>query len=935
MGGIEAALARAQAEGGAPNLRRAIAFAAVDGPLELQALGVRDRPGSQYDATKAAHALTADDAVQLAAEAERWTAQGVYLLPAKLRTGAETRHSSPGTWYTIPKRGGTADSDVEARQILAVDLDVERPTNTSATDAEMALSVAVAERAIAYLVPIVGADSLAYLHSGNGRQVWLALAGLPVTPEVKSLLSALLTGLAAILNTEAVHVDLTLVDAKRILPAAGTTKKKGARGIPERPHRRTAIVTPEHVKRLTEDDLRRLLARVRQDTTDEGRAAVDKALGVRPKPAQAPSRVNGVAGPDLKATFDRANDLEPASVAEWLGVKSGDEVTCPGCGEVGRTPGDSVALLDHGFKCSHNRCQDKGRNGFRTAVDLTMEVRGLDKFEAVNALAERFGFDPLPPKREKLNGVNGPALPLPPESTDALPEDPGYDTQAPDVDEAPQGGGIKGELAAEAPRERPWPELEPFGAIKLPPFPAEHLSPCLRDWALATAEARQVPVDMPGLLGLAAFSLAASRGLDLQVTPSWRESCNLWVVYGAAPGERKSPVFHAATAPIFLYQEQEAAKSKAAFAAYESDKRVLEKQIANAEAAAANGRQSGGCNARDQIHELQSELAALEAPRASGLIADDATPEAAAILLASNGERLGLFSAEGGPFVMFAGKYSDRSDLSLWLKLHSGDTTAVHRVKRGPITLRRPLVTLAVTCQPEVIHGLASHEGFRGQGLLARLLFSLPRSIMGSRKTRTPKVPDLVRQEYNAALVSLLTNLGPARDLALSPDADAAREAMDATVEPRLGEEGDLYPIADWASKLVGLVARFAAVLHAADHWTDPRAMPLEVPLATWLRAEHLGAYALAHARSAFDNMGILEEDATALRLWRWIGRTQAGGFSARDARRVLHCSADEVASPVARLVRRGIVRRGVDRVPEGGGTPTVWYEVNPATFQS
>ena len=159
---LEAALARAQAEGGAPNLRRALAFAAVDGPLELQALGVRDRPGSQYDATKAAHARTADDAVQLAAEAERWTAQGVYLLPAKLRTGAETRHSSPGTWYTIPKRGGTADSDIAARQVLAVDLDVERPTNTSATDAEMALSVAVAERATAYLVPIVGADSLAY-----------------------------------------------------------------------------------------------------------------------------------------------------------------------------------------------------------------------------------------------------------------------------------------------------------------------------------------------------------------------------------------------------------------------------------------------------------------------------------------------------------------------------------------------------------------------------------------------------------------------------------------------------------------------------------------------------------------------------------------------------------------------------------------------------
>ena len=188
-------------------------------------------------------------------------------------------------------------------------------------------------------------------------------------------------------SSSEVAIDLKLSDAKRLLPPCGTFKKKGAAGIAERPHRRTAVVAPDHVRRLRGDDLAQLLARIRDDCDEAGRAAVDLARGIRPTkpgPTKAAPSNRGV------SPFDLANDLDPTSVAEWLDLFESGSLRCPGCGE-----SQGVDVIDHGLKCLHNRCAGKGREGFRTNVDLVAEVRGVDPREAVNLLAERFGFEGL------------------------------------------------------------------------------------------------------------------------------------------------------------------------------------------------------------------------------------------------------------------------------------------------------------------------------------------------------------------------------------------------------------------------------------------------------------------------------------------------------------------------------------------------------------
>ena len=388
-GSLEERLAAAQLQGLGPNLRRQLAFVGADEAVfELQVLGARRYPTDSFEKSRACHARGPDEAVRLCAEADGQLAHGVYLLPARLRPGVESRHSAPGRWYDVPKGTGTTDSDVEARLVLAVDFDVKRPSSISATDEEVARSVRVALNAWSFLTHHLGESSLAYLHSGNGRQIHIALDAVPVNEESKCAAAGLLVGLAHLFNTPEVSVDEKLFDPKRILPACGTLKKKGAPGVPERPHRRTAIVAPESPTRVSLDQLMGLARAVWGACDEAGRNAMNKVFGYKPQqPTQVPSgSVVERAPENPDAPFTRANAVDPQQVAEWLGLYNArGEVECPGCGET-----RGVAVINHGFKCSHNRCKDRGRSGFRTNIDLVMEVQRVEAREALFAISERF-----------------------------------------------------------------------------------------------------------------------------------------------------------------------------------------------------------------------------------------------------------------------------------------------------------------------------------------------------------------------------------------------------------------------------------------------------------------------------------------------------------------------------------------------------------------
>jgi hypothetical protein len=482
---------------------------------------------------------------------------------------------------------------------------------------------------------------------------------------------------------------------------------------------------------------------------------------------------------------------------------------------------------------------------------------------------------------------------------------------------------------------REWPDPEPFDALDVPAFPADALSPWLREWCLAVANFCQVPTDLPAVVALGVLSLAACRRYHVEVVPGWREPTNIYAVVALPPGERKSPVFAKATAPLHAYYAELCAQLAPKVAARKAERRILQGKIDAAEKAAVVGKRYDNEDGQAAAIGFAFQLSSLPELCAPTLVADDCTPEALAVLLAQGDERIGVFSAEGGPFEIMSGRYSEGArNFEIFLKAHPGDRHSVNRIKREALTLANPLIAMALTVQPVVIQGLAAKDGFRGLGLLARFLYALPRSLMGVRVVDAPEVPADVERDYHLALYNLLRmpeRSEPDRSLTMSRAADQARRKHATDIEPRLGPDGDLAPMGDWAGKLTGAVCRLAGVLHLADHALDLDRLPIEIPGPTFERAAVLGDYFLEHARAAFQVMGADEETALAKRLWAWVRRGERTEFSARDAAKALHVTAERGTLALDKLVGRHLIRVAPP-MPVSNGRPSLRYQVHPMT---
>ena len=170
-----------------------------------------------------------------------------------------------------------------------------------------------------------------------------------------------------------------------------------------------------------------------------------------------------------------------------------------------------------------------------------------------------------------------------------------------------------------------------------------------------------------------------------------------------------------------------------------------------------------------------------------------------------------------------------------------------------------------------------------GRGLLARILYSLPPNTVGMRKIRTDPIPEHIRAAYEENLRALVLTLAEWEDPAvpmLTPEAAEQLLTAAEVLEPRLGPDGDLGHVADWASKLIGAEARIAGLLHLAANLRDGWGKP--VSAATMEAAVRAGGHFIAHALAAFDGMGadpLLEDARHAL---TWIARNQEKTFTKR-----------------------------------------------------
>jgi replicative DNA helicase len=491
--------------------------------------------------------------------------------------------------------------------------------------------------------------------------------------------------------------------------------------------------------------------------------------------------------------------------------------------------------------------------------------------------------------------------------------------------------------------EAEWEPPLPLGVVRdLPAFPVEALPGWLAAYVDAVAEATQTPADLAGLLALAVLGAAAGRLVEVEARPGWREPVNVFTVVALPPGTRKSAVFRAMAGPLVERERDLIDRARQPLADAAGRKRIAEGAAKAAEAKAATAKATGKPDAdglAEAALQAAAEAALIAVPQAPRLIADDATVEALASLLAEQGGRIAVLSPEGGIFDLLAGRYSPSNmpNLDVFLKGHAGDDLRVDRKGRDPEYVERPALTAGLAVQPAVLRGLAARPGFRGRGLLARWLYALPVSTVGHRQVDAAPVPAMVAKTYGATQRELADDLAVAADkaggtstLRLDDAAHGRLLAFMDELEPRLAAGADLGHLADWAGKLAGAVVRVAGLLHVAD-----RVRAATIPAATVDRATRIAAYLLPHALAAFDEMGAdpRTEDAGYV-----LERIRANGwdrFTRRDLHRVTRSRFAVPADldPVlALLAEHGYVRpvEQPTRSPKGGRPPSPAYEVNP-----
>ncbi len=447
-------------------------------------------------------------------------------------------------------------------------------------------------------------------------------------------------------------------------------------------------------------------------------------------------------------------------------------------------------------------------------------------------------------------------------------------------------GAVAAEVAALTVADaQGWPAPAPLSATReLPTFPVWVFPDWLGEYTARLSEVSQTPPDMAGCLALAVLGVAAGGKVWVQ-GPAWTEPTNLFTLVVLPPGNRKSEVFKHMTAPIRAAEAMLVEQAKPVIAEAAIARRVAEAHAEKTEKAAASAADPvEQAAARDEAAAARLALEETTIPAEPCLFSDDATVERLTSHLFEQGGRFAILSPEGEIFSIAAGRYSGAPNFAVLKAGHAGEEMRIDRVGRPSERIPAATITLGICTQPGVLARLGETPQFMEQGLLGRLLYSLPKSLLGYRDPNPEPIPQHFTDAYQANVTSLILSLHALREpatLRFAPDAEAAVHALLAETEPRFRPGGDFAHMTDWGGKYVGAVLRIAALLHLAEHVRDGWDRPIS--LATFQNARQIGEYFTVHAQAAYDAIGADPAVADARALLEWIERTGTTQFSARD----------------------------------------------------
>ena len=242
----------------------------------------------------------------------------------------------------------TTDKQIIGRRWLLVDLDPVRPTETSATEAQLKAAGFKARAIYKHLKRLGWADPVAGC-SGNGYHLYYAI-DIKNDDESTKLVKAVLSTLAKQFDDELVKVDETVYNASRICKLPGTVANKGDH-TDNAPWRLSALLHKPTRTLVSIEQLRMLL-----------------------QPASVPVSIN-LRTSTVRGTFDLEDFLDRHGLEHTADQHDGRDrfklKVCPFNNS--HVNGEAAIFRDSqgvlGFKCMHNSCASQSWKTLRERLE--------------------------------------------------------------------------------------------------------------------------------------------------------------------------------------------------------------------------------------------------------------------------------------------------------------------------------------------------------------------------------------------------------------------------------------------------------------------------------------------------------------------------------------------------------------------------------------
>ncbi len=480
-----------------------------------------------------------------------------------------------------------------------------------------------------------------------------------------------------------------------------------------------------------------------------------------------------------------------------------------------------------------------------------------------------------------------------------------------------------------------WPEPMLPGSLKTPDMPEDILQGVWGDMARAVSASTQTPPALSVMCVLGVLATLLQRRFE--VAPhgdDYIEPLALWVVSASPSGTRKTAVLNAFMRPIVKWEKLQYDRYRVLIARNNAARSTAKKRIE------ALNQQAAKCKEQPELQALRHDIEReeLEMPdevRAPRLFTGDTTAERLQAMLFENAERMAVHSDEPGIFRVMAGAYSGGAqNLDVFLQGHAGSAMRIDRAGRMA-HVDKPALSFNLMIQPGMLSEVAGSKGFRDSGLLARFLYAVPASNVGSRDVRQHTSIDAeVRERYERGVLSLLEGYlcepGAVPQVQVLDLTDSAKELwldFAQEIEDNHGDGGKYESMRDWTSKLAGAVARIAALLELAEVGLSAES----VSFCAMDRAIRLARVLIPHAQTAFGLLGTDAADADALAVLKWVQVNGHDEFTRRDAQKAMEGrfrSVDKLKRAVDKLIDMDclIERQKYNK----GARPSTYYQVNP-----